>query len=167
MFSRIINIFLGTTLSLFIVIPNHAEAKPIDIETEVNQTEYLAQNSSSNSQKKSRFRGQSLLEKLNLTTTQQEEIEKIQETYQPQISQVTSNLRSERDKLAEMMTKNESNSNLRSQHQKIISLDQQVHNLRFESMLEMLEILTPEQRQEFAQMMGQKSKKSRRGFSNQ
>ena len=164
MFNQIVYLFLGTTFSVFILMPSHSWAKPIDIDTEVNQTQYLTQNSSL--QKASRFRGQRLLEKLNLSTAQQEEIQQIQQTYQPKMGEIRVNLRSEREKLAEMISDNESSSSLRSQHQKIIALDQQVHNLRFESMLEMLAILTPEQRQEFATMM-QKNRNFRRGASGQ
>lgn len=45
---------------------------------------------------------------------------------------------------------------------KIVTLDQQIHNLRFESMLEMRAVLTPEQRQEWANMMADR-KMSRQG----
>ncbi|RMD70652.1 MAG: hypothetical protein D6822_03850 [Cyanobacteria bacterium J149] len=61
-----------------------------------------------------------------------------------------------------MMRNNQSESQLRSQHQKIVTLDQQIHNLRFESMLEMRAVLTPEQRQEWANMMADR-KMSRQG----
>jgi Spy/CpxP family protein refolding chaperone len=68
---------------------------------------------------------------------------------------------SERQKLADLMKTDDSTSILRSQHQKIIDLDQKMHNLRFEVMLEMREVLTMEQRQQWAESM-QELKANRR-----
>jgi Spy/CpxP family protein refolding chaperone len=65
-------------------------------------------------------------------------------------------MRVEREKMSMMMRNNESQNNLRSQHQKISALQQKMNNLRFESMLETRELLTPEQRQQFSAMMGEK-----------
>lgn len=92
-------------------------------------------------------------EKLNLTSKQQAQVQNIRSQYQPKINSLKDNLRSERQKLAEMMKTNQPYDKLRSQHQKIMALDQQIHNLRFESMLEMREILTQQQRQEWAELM--------------
>jgi Spy/CpxP family protein refolding chaperone len=69
---------------------------------------------------------------------------------------VQEQMRVEREKMSMMMRNNESQNNLRSQHQKISALQQKMNNLRFESMLETRELLTPEQRQQFSAMMGQK-----------
>ena len=52
-----------------------------------------------------------------------------------------------------MMQGNASENDLRNKHQEIVSLRQQMGNLRFESMLEMRKVLTPEQRQQFVQLM--------------
>lgn len=97
-----------------------------------------------------------LWSKLNLTTTQQNQIQNIKQKYQPEMSTLREQIETERDKLATMMQNNQSEANLRSQHQKIISLDQKIHNLRFESMLEMRNVLTPEQRQEFSELMNER-----------
>ena len=77
----------------------------------------------------------------------------IKSKYQPQIQTLREDISSEREKLAQMMVNNESTSNLRSQHQKILNLDQKMHNLRFEIMLEMREVLSAEQRQKWAESM--------------
>jgi Spy/CpxP family protein refolding chaperone len=108
------------------------------------------------------WRKQKFTEKLNLTSLQQAQVENIRSEYHPQIRSLRENIRSERQKLAEMMNNNESEDNLRSQHTKIINLDQQIHNLRFESMLAIREVLTEQQRQQWAELM-QEHKSRHRG----
>jgi Spy/CpxP family protein refolding chaperone len=162
MSNNINRLFLGTTLILilFSFRANTAWAKPTIIEDEGSQVEYLAQNSPR--RRGNELGGKRILQQLNLTTEQQEKMQQIRQKYQPEVSQIQDDLRSQRNQLREMMTGNESTANLRSQHQKIVSLDQQLHNLRFESMLEMREVLTLEQRQKFATAMEQQWQNFRR-----
>jgi Spy/CpxP family protein refolding chaperone len=162
MSNKINSLFLGTTLMLILFSFNSHSAwtKPTSIDYKGSQFEYLAQNSPR--RRGNQFRKERLLEKLNLTAEQKEKIQQIQQKYQPELTQMRDNLRSERDELREMMSSNESTNNLRSQHQKIVDLDQQLHNLNFESMLEMREVLTPEQRQEFVTVMEQNRRNFRR-----
>ena len=54
------------------------------------------------------------------------------------------------------MQGNASEDQLRSKHQEIANLRQQMGNIRFESMLEMRKILTAEQRQKLAQFLQQR-----------
>lgn len=95
-----------------------------------------------------------LMKKLNLTSEQRNKIADIRSKYQPKFDSLNEQIRNEREILGEMMRTNQGENQMRSQHQKIVSLSQQIQNLRFESMLEMREVLTPEQRQEWANMMG-------------
>lgn len=96
------------------------------------------------------------MEKLNLTTEQQQKMQSIRTKYQPQMDDIREEIRTEREKLRQMMTNNDSPDNLRSQHNKIASLNQRMGDLRFQSMLEMREVLTSEQRQQWNQMMEDK-----------
>ena len=96
-----------------------------------------------------------LVERLNLTTEQRNQMAQIRNKYQPQFNNLTEQIRNERNTLSQMMRNNQDEAKMRSQHQKIVSLDQKIHNLRFESMLEMRNVLTPEQREEWASMMGE------------
>lgn len=107
-------------------------------------------------------KGEKLVERLNLTTEQRNQMAQIRNKYQPQFNSLMEQIRNERNTLSEMMRSNQSQEQMRSQHQKIVALNQQIQNLRFESMLEMRQVLTPEQRQEWANMMGQ-GRMSRRG----
>ncbi|MBR8826364.1 MAG: Spy/CpxP family protein refolding chaperone [Gomphosphaeria aponina SAG 52.96 = DSM 107014] len=99
--------------------------------------------------------GDRLLEQLNLTEEQKQQMEAIRQKYQEQISQNMENLRLAQQELQQMMTATNSNDSLRAQHQEILQLRQEVDTLRFESMLELREVLTPEQRHQFASMMQQ------------
>ena len=109
-----------------------------------------------------RERRQKFIEKLNLTSEQQTQVQNIRSQYRPQIQNLRENIRSERQKLADMIKTNDSYDNLRSQHERIIDLDQQIHSLRFESMLEMREVLTQEQIAQWADLM-QERRANRRG----
>jgi periplasmic protein CpxP/Spy len=109
-------------------------------------------------------KGDKLMDKLNLTTQQQQQMQSIRTKYQPEIDNISEQMRNEREKMSTMMRNNESQNNLRSQHQKISGLQQKMNNLRFESMLETREILNPQQRQELAEMMGER--KGNRGWRN-
>lgn len=108
------------------------------------------------------WRKEKFTEKLNLTSLQQEQVENIRSEYHPQIRSLRENIRSERQKLAEMMKNNQSEDDLRSQHAKIMDLDQQIHSLRFDSMLAIREVLTEQQRQQWAELM-QEHKSRHRG----
>ncbi|HIK36782.1 MAG: Spy/CpxP family protein refolding chaperone [Geminocystis sp.] len=94
-----------------------------------------------------------MMGRLNLTPEQRQKMAAVREKYRPQISSLKEQLRAERDTLQEMMARNESETTLRNQHQKIIALEQKIKTLSFESMLEMRSILTPEQRQQWASWM--------------
>lgn len=97
-----------------------------------------------------------MMGRLNLTPEQRQKMAAVREKYWPQISSLKEQLRAERNILREMMAKNESETNLRNQHQKIIALEQKIQTLSFESMLEMRNILTPEQRQQWGDLLRQR-----------
>lgn len=94
--------------------------------------------------------------KLNLSAEQKNQMQTIRKKYQPETSSLRDQIETEREKLDKMMQSNESDSNLRAQHGKIVNLDEKMHNLRFESMLEMRKVLTTEQRQQFSLLMEEK-----------
>ena len=156
---------LVTTLIILSCSSTIALAEPLTRDNFNYETLHLAQRPRS-LRREGGFGQRRLLEQLNLTSEQKEEIEQIRQKYQPQIAQTRSSLRSERDKLREMMTGNELAENIRSQHESILSLDRQLRNLHFETMLEMREVLTPEQRQEFASIMDEKKVNFRRRRNN-
>ena len=98
-------------------------------------------------------RGGDILEELDLTEAQKTELESIRTQYQPRIDEKRDVLFSAHQTLREMMASDTSPDELRRQHEQVQDLAEEMSDLRFESMLEMREVLTPEQREEFAQLM--------------
>ena len=98
-------------------------------------------------------RKKEVMSNLGLDDSQKTKMREIKSKYKTQIDSIREQITSERQKLAQMMQGNNPTSELRSQHQKVADLGKQMHNLRFEIMLEMREILTTEQRQKLAESM--------------
>ena len=92
---------------------------------------------------------------MNLTDDQKNKLAAIRDEYQEQIRSLRQKMRSERQTLRNLMAGTSSETEIRNQHQQVSKLGQSLYNLRFESMLEMREILTPEQRSQFVQLMKQ------------
>ncbi len=93
------------------------------------------------------------MEQLNLTEDQKRQISAIREKYQAQMQQLRTSEQANRQELETMMSGNASNDQLRSKHQQMVQTRERMNNLRFESLLEMRQVLTPAQRNQLAQLM--------------
>lgn len=109
-------------------------------------------------------RKKEVMSNLDLNDSQKIKMKEIKSKYKTQIDDIRQEITNERQKLAQMMQGNNSSSELRSQHQKVADLGRQMHNLRFEIMLEMREMLTTEQRQKLAESMVELSARRRGRF---
>ncbi|ACK68345.1 protein of unknown function Spy-related [Rippkaea orientalis PCC 8801] len=107
-----------------------------------------------------------LMEQLNLSNSQIQQLNTIRQKYRPQMDEMREKIDKSRQELDKMMQGNSSVTDLRKKHQEVINLDQKLHNLRFESMLEMRAVLTPEQRTQFAQLMQQRRESRRNNRGN-
>lgn len=106
------------------------------------------------SRQQRRERRGDIMEALDLSQAQKEELQSIRNQYQPRLMEKQEALFEAHQTLREMMIEdNASTSEIRTQHEQVQDLRQEMSDLRFESMLEMREVLTPEQREEFAQLM--------------
>lgn len=103
-----------------------------------------------------------LMEELDLTATQRNQLQSIRSEYQPRLMEQKEALEDAYETLRDMMTDDASTSAVRRQHQQVQALRQEMSDLRFESMLEMREVLTPDQREEFAELM--EDRRAGRGF---
>jgi Spy/CpxP family protein refolding chaperone len=65
-----------------------------------------------------------------------------------------------------MMSGTASEDSIRAKHTEIVQLRQQLENLGFESMLESRAVLTPDQRQQFAQLMEKQRGKMKSKMGN-
>lgn len=97
-----------------------------------------------------------LMQQLDLTPEQQQQLQSVRQQYASQISQQHQALRQAQQKLADMMAGTASDSEIRNQYRQVELLRQQVGELHLESMLAMRGVLTPEQRSRFAQLMEQR-----------
>ncbi|MFP4133375.1 MAG: Spy/CpxP family protein refolding chaperone [Halothece sp.] len=94
-----------------------------------------------------------LLDNLNLSEEQKNQLQTIRTDYQPRMIEQREQMAQANQTLREMMHNNPSTEELRNQHEQVQGLRQEMANLRFERMLEMREVLNPEQREQFAELM--------------
>lgn len=107
-----------------------------------------------------------LMEELNLTSEQQERLQTIRLQYHNEIAQHQQELGQSAQDLGELMAGTASVNQLRTQHEQVQVISQQLEELRFESLLAMREVLTPQQRQRFATLMQQRRDESRNPTEN-
>lgn len=104
-----------------------------------------------------------LFEQLNLSQDQMQKMQQIRERYKTQMQQQQQTLRQAEDEFRDMMSSTASQSQLREKHRQVQGLREQMGELRFESMLEMREVLTPDQRRQMAELMQQRRPNMRNG----
>ncbi|MGV2828484.1 Spy/CpxP family protein refolding chaperone [Myxosarcina sp. GI1(2024)] len=95
----------------------------------------------------------SLLEQLNLTLQQKQQINRIRRDYQQQIGKRKDKLESLQQQLSQMMAGAQPAALVRLKNQELIVLRREIEQLRFESMLAAREILTLPQRQKFMEIV--------------
>ena len=147
-----IAILLITTLSLFNIIACSANSSfPIQSSSDESYSSLLiAENPDSLSNNNSKI---TLFQKLNLTASQQEKIEQIHHLYYPKISQIREQLTTAKEELTDMMAGATSATVIRTKHQEILNLRQKLGEVQLETMLATREVLTVEQRQNFADIL--------------
>lgn len=94
-----------------------------------------------------------LMEQLNLTPDQKQKIKAIHQKYKEQINQDKQALRQANQELRNFMAGTATVEQIRTKHEQVQSLRHDLEKLSFESMLATREVLTPEQRLQFAQLM--------------
>lgn len=107
-----------------------------------------------------------LMQQLNLSEQQQQQIQAIRERYQPQLEQGREAMKQAHEQFRNLMTGNANESQVRAQHQQIQQLAQQMGSLRFESMMEIRNVLDESQRQQFAEMMDERRDRFSNGPGN-
>ncbi|MFM8307266.1 MAG: Spy/CpxP family protein refolding chaperone [Microcystis aeruginosa] len=102
-----------------------------------------------------------LIEQLNLTDEQKSKVAAIRQKYQEKTKQLRETLRSNEQELNSLLSNNASDRDIRAKHQQVSRNRQEMSNLQFESFLEIRQVLTPAQRQEFSQLMQERRANSR------
>ncbi len=98
-------------------------------------------------------RGEGWLQKLNLTPEQTQKIKTIRQQTRTQIQQQQTALRQAQQELQQMISGDASTGQLRDKFQQLQGLRQQLSSIQFNSMLAIRDVLTPEQRRQFAEQM--------------
>ena len=109
-----------------------------------------------------------MFQELNLSTDQQERIKAIRQESKENNSSLRQEMRQAREEMGKLMASDTSDSELKQQHEKIQSLKQQLGTQRFETMLKIRQVLTPEQRTKMAELKQQRweNRRQARGSRN-
>lgn len=106
-----------------------------------------------------RGRGQNidqLTQQLDLSPEQSQQIEAIQEESRAAADEIEQQMRSQHEEMKSLMASDASTEEIRTQYQEAQALRQRMSDNRFETMLQIREVLTPEQRSEMAELMEQR-----------
>ena len=138
-------------IGLFASLAVTGAAFPSTAETAIGEFPQLLAQRGPNPQREER-----LMESLNLNDQQKQDLNAIRQKYQGKMEAIVSQLRTRQDELRTLMGSNASDSEIRAKHKQVADLRQQLGELRFDSMLESRKVLTPDQRKQFAQSMGER-----------
>lgn len=108
-------------------------------------------------------RAERLIDELNLTDAQVEQIRTLREANRDDLQSLHENLWTERETMHDLMAGDATEAELRAQHEQIQTLHREVADQRFTNMLAVRAVLTPEQRAELGQLMEQR-RETRRGM---
>lgn len=97
-----------------------------------------------------------LIRRLNLDQVQRQQLKAIKLEYEESIIDLREEVSQAKQKLSELMVGTADRETIRTQYQQVQLLNQQLGKLHLESMLQMREVMTPEQRIQFAQFMRQR-----------
>jgi len=98
-------------------------------------------------------RRSNLMQELDLSQQQLRQIQQIQNRYQGQVQQQRDRLRQTQNQLSSRLAGNASTRELRQLFRQLQTQRQELSQLQFDIMLEIREVLTPEQRRTFTQIM--------------
>lgn len=97
--------------------------------------------------------GMGWLQDLDLTPDQMQKIQSIRSQYQDSLMRQKQAARQAQQELRSQMASDASTDQIREKYRQVQTLRQQVADTQFNSMLEMRQVLTPQQRQKFAERM--------------
>ena len=99
---------------------------------------------------------QRVLQQLDLTPEQLQQIEDIQEQSKNQAQALHQQMQTQREEMRSLLASDATPEQLQQQHQQTQDLHQQLGDNRFETMLQVREVLTSEQRTQMAELMAQR-----------
>lgn len=102
----------------------------------------------------------------NLTPEQARQVGEARDRYRDQIAQQMQQLHQAQQELDELMSGSASEMEVREKYSKVAALRQKIEDLRFESMIAVRSLLTPEERHQLADYLQQQRENSRNRTSN-
>ena len=103
-----------------------------------------------------------LIQELNMTPAQIRQMQAIRKQYKDPIAQRAAQLRQAQQELQVLIASTDPGDKVRQQHDQVKALQQQLGDLRFESMLATRQILNPDQRRKFVEYMQKQQQKSQK-----
>ena len=142
---------------MLIILPLSANAARPDREADnvqepANKTIHLARRGKHGDEEKRMTR---LLQELDLTTEQSQQIETIQQQSETATKDLKEQMRSQHETMKSLLASDADTEQIREQHQAAQGVRQQLGDNRFETMLQIREVLTREQRAEMAELIEQ------------
>lgn len=107
--------------------------------------------------------GDRLLQQLNLSQEQMQQIQNIRNQYQSQFQAQMEQMQQTRQQMQNLLASDASEGDLRNQHNKMTQLHQKMAEMHFNQMMEIRRVLTSEQRRQMAQLMQQRGPGGGRG----
>jgi len=104
-----------------------------------------------------------VLKQLNLSTEQLQKLKAIRDRDLARIRELTQQSRQANKELRDLLSGTESSDVIRTKHNQVLALQQELRSKHFERMLAMREILTPQQRSQLNEIM-QKNRPNRNGM---
>lgn len=153
----------------FVLLPLGVQAAQNNLTNNIQETQsdtiQLAQNQMRQNKRMGRGnRMEQLLQQLDLSSEQSQQIEAIQEQFRSENEALWQEIQANKQQMGNLLSSDASNEELRQQYQQLQSLRQQLSDNRFENMLQVRDVLTPEQRNELAQIMEQRRGRRGGGF---
>ena len=147
---------LAIATGALIILPLSSYAAQSNLEVNNIQQQDMKLASRMNRGRGNRGQGmEKLLQQLDLTTEQSEQIDTITEQSKTIAEPLHEQIKTQRDQMQALMASSEDTEQIRAEYQEIQNLHQQLSDNRFETMLQIREVLTPEQRAEIAGLMEQ------------
>lgn len=137
-------------------------SQPVAQNTETQNSAPQQTESSPLAQPRDRNWREGFLRDMNLTPEQQEQLKALRSQHKDEIQQTHEALHQAHEEMHDLMASDAAEATIRAKYREISNLRQKMSDLRFNSMMEMRQIFTSEQRRLFAEKM--KERKSR--FSN-
>jgi periplasmic protein CpxP/Spy len=133
-------VVLGSAAVIRATSQNHAQPEPF-------AEELLAQNP------QPMRRGMGWLRELNLSQDQMQRIQEIRNRHRDQLKNDRDAVRRSQQELRDLLAGTASDDQIRAKHQQVRDLRNKLSEAQFNSMLEIRNVLTPEQRRKFAERM--------------